>query len=300
MTGANSRTFRLYCAKHVLQEVLEHSERWAFECRVSHDAFLECWEREFLPLLRLVETRSLRELLSPKERERIDQLPDQDDAPSAMLALTIGAFFLTEDGDARFAVYGVDANSEERRRWLAPLMSGGDAAELWKFILTATAVPTLTMGGIWKLGRWLYERSPWTLGAAVASAMFLAMRISRENYRRIGEVFWQLSTYFVDGIIVPYNQSIERFNTMAPPIPSWADMVTTNERDAVLSRACLHQLARSRKSPMSARQLATELRTLGIGQGEKRVREILRRGNCFFEPYNGQWQLGRAIITAPE
>jgi predicted nucleic acid-binding protein len=218
MTGANSGTFRLYCAEHILQEVFEHSERWAFECHVAHDAFLECWERQFLPIFRLVRTRSLRKLLSPKERQRIDQLADQDDAPSAMLALTIGAFFLTEDRDARLAVYGVYANPEERRRWLAPLMSGGDAGELWKFILTATAIPTLAMSGIWKLGRWLNERSPWTLGAAFASATFLAARISRENYRRIGSVLWHLSTHFVDGVIVPYNQSVERFNAMAPLI----------------------------------------------------------------------------------
>jgi hypothetical protein len=33
-------------------------------------------------------------------------------------------------------------NAEERRKRLEPLMRGGDA-ELWKVILTATALPTL-------------------------------------------------------------------------------------------------------------------------------------------------------------
>jgi hypothetical protein len=51
---------------------------------------------------------------------------------------------------------------------------------------------------------------------------------------------------------------------------------------------------------MSARQLATELPNLGVGQGEKRIREVLRSSNCFFEPYKGQWQLGRAIVTVAE
>jgi hypothetical protein len=75
--------------------------------------------------------------------------------------------------------------------------------------------------------------------------------------------------------------------------------MNTDARDAVLMRACLHKLARSRKSPMTVRELAADLPTLGIGQGEQRIRQTLRRNKCFFEPYKGRWQLGSAIVVAP-
>jgi hypothetical protein len=297
MTGANTGTFRLFCANHVLEEVLEHGERWALEMGIPYNAYMECWNRYLLPHLRLVDTSDLRWLLSPNECGRIDGLRDPDDAPSAMLSLSLGAFYLTEDGPARLAVYGIDVNAEERRKWLEPLMRGGDAGELWKVILTATAVPTLGIRGLWKAGCWLYEKSPWALMATLGSGIFFATRAKPETYRRLGEVLAQAAIYFSDGIITPYNESIARFNRMAPNTPSWAELTRTNERDAVLARACLFRAARSRQSPISARQLASELPGLGIGQSEKRVRQMLRNNKSFFEPYKGRWQLGRAIVA---
>jgi hypothetical protein len=50
---------------------------------------------------------------------------------------------------------------------------------------------------------------------------------------------------------------------------------------------------------MTVRELAADLPTLGIGQGEQRIRQTLRRNKCFFEPYKGRWQLGSAIVVAP-
>jgi hypothetical protein len=191
MTGANTGTFRLFCASHVLEEMLGHGERWALEMGTPYSAYMECWNRYLLPHLRLVDTSDLRWLLSPNECERIDGLRDPDDAPSAMLSLALGAFYLTEDGPARLAVYGIDVNAEERRRWLEPLVRGGDAGELWKVILTAVAVPTLGIRGLWEAGCWLYEKSPWALMAALGSGIFFATRAKPETYRRFGEVLAQ-------------------------------------------------------------------------------------------------------------
>jgi predicted nucleic acid-binding protein len=84
LTGANTGTFRLYCAEHVLDEVREHAEEWASDLKIACDTYIKCWERHFLPNLRLVRTTALRRLLSPEERARIDALPDRDDVPSAM------------------------------------------------------------------------------------------------------------------------------------------------------------------------------------------------------------------------
>lgn len=299
MTGTNTGTFRLFCAAHVVEEVLEHGERWALEMGIPYDAYMECWNESLSPHLRLVDTIGLRALLSPEERKSIDALRDRDDTPSAMLSLVLGAFYLTEDGPARRAVYGVDVDADERRRWLAPLMSGGDAGELWKLILTAAAVPTVAIAGLWNLDRWLYGRSPWALAAVLGSAVLLAARTKPDNYRRFGAAMGQAATYFSDGVVGPYNESLARFNAMAPPMPSWNALTGTNDRDAVLTRACIHKLARSRKSPMSVRELRVELPNLGIGQGEQRVRQALRGNKCFFEPYRGRWQLGSAIVVTP-
>lgn len=106
MTGANTGTFRLFCAAHVVEEVREHSKRWAFEMGIPCNAYAECWNQNLLPHLRLVDTRGLRELLSPSEVERVDKLHDLDDTPSAMFALALGAFYLTETvpRDSRFTV----------------------------------------------------------------------------------------------------------------------------------------------------------------------------------------------------
>jgi hypothetical protein len=131
----------------------------------------------------------------------------------------------------------------------------------------------------------------------LGSGIFFATRAKPETYRRFGEVLAQAAIYFSDGIITPYNESIARFNQMAPNTPSWAELTRTNERYAVLARACLYRAARSRKSPISARQLASELPGLGIGQGEKRVRQMLRDNESFSEPYKGRWQLGHAIVA---
>lgn len=299
ITGANAGTFRIFCAAHVVQEVIEHGERWASEMGIPHVTFIDRWKREFLPCLRLVDTRDLEELLSPQEVQRVTRLSDPDDRPSVTLALALGAYFLTEDRAARLAVYVNDANAEERRRWLEPLMRGGDAGELWKLIIATMAIPTALVGGLWNLSKSLYEKSPWLLGTALGISIFFGARIKKENYRRLGGFVGEATTYFVESVINPYNECVARFNEVAPPIPSWTELLTSNARDTVLARACLQKLARSRKSPTSARKLAAELPSLGIGQAEKRVRETLRSRSCFFDPYQGQWQVGRAIVTAP-
>ena len=156
------------------------------------------------------------------------------------------------------AVYVNNANAEERRRWLEPLMRGGDAGELWKLIIATMAIPTLLVSGLWNLSKSLYEKSPWLLGTALGISILFGARIKKENYLRLGAFLGEASMYFVESVINPYNECIARFNEVAPPIPSSAELRTSNARDAVLARACLQKLARTRKSPMSARKLAAE------------------------------------------
>lgn len=299
LTGANTRTFRLYCAEHVLREVGEHAERWAFELRIAHDIYVHCWEQEFLPILRVVRTTDLGQLLSPEERARIDRLPDRDDVPSATLALCLGAFYLTEDAASHFAVYGKDADAEERRRWLEPLRCGGDAGELQKLMAITSAVPVLPIAGLWAFGRWLYGKSPWALAIAAGLGLLAASRVKRETYYSAGDFLGQALTYYVEGLLGPYYENVERFAQMAPATPSWDNLLGTNDRDSVLTRACLHALSRARKVPISATELASRLPSLGIGQNAQRVGKVLRNNRCFFEPYFRLWQVGEAIVREP-
>lgn len=299
LTGANTGTFRLYCAEHVLVEVARHAERWASEMKIAPDTYFRCWERDFLPHLRLVRTTNLRSLLSPEERGRIDALPDRDDIPSAMLALSLGAFYLTEDAHARFAAYGEEADAEELRRWLDPLRCGGNAGELQKLMVIASAVPVLTIAGLWTSGRWLYSKTPWALAIAAGLGLFAASRVKRETYRATGGVLGRALTYFVVGIIGPYNENMEQFAKMAPATPSWDALLRVNDRDSVLTRACLQTLARARKLPMSASELASRPPALGVGRSAQRIGKILRNNPCFFEPYFRLWQVGEAPVKAP-
>lgn len=52
---------------------------------------------------------------------------------------------------------------------------------------------------------------------------------------------------------------------------------------------------------MSARELAAELPSIGVGQGERLVRETMRTHGSFGQPYQGRWQVGRVapVVTTP-
>jgi predicted nucleic acid-binding protein len=300
LNGANSGTFRLFCAQHVLEEVAEHSERWASDCGIPYDVYSDCWSRHFLPAIRLVSTAELRRLLSLEERHRIDALHaiDPDDVPSATLALALGAFYVTEDADARFAVYGKEAKAAERNNWLDPLMCAGNAGELHKLVAIASAAPVAGIAGAWRLGRWLYEQSPWALAAAVGVALFSATRIKKETYHATGRAVGEGFMRFSDGVMLPYNENVQRFRAMLPDPPSDEELLADIDRDSVLMRTCLYRLARSRKSPMAVRDLANELPEVGVSTNVQRVGKMLHNNGCFFEPYRGLWQVGCAIVTA--
>jgi predicted nucleic acid-binding protein len=102
LNAANSGLLRLFVADHVLAEVVEHAGRMAQRAKVSTGAYLECWQKQYLPLLRLVEVRD--GLLGAAEQARVDLLAagpaamrDPDDVPTAVLTLQLGAVLLSTD-----------------------------------------------------------------------------------------------------------------------------------------------------------------------------------------------------------
>ena len=89
-----------------------------------------------LPLIRVVQIgEGHLAWLSPAELDRVRHLAepcqDPDDVPSAVLALLLEAFFLSEDVKPLRAVYG-HADLSGHREWVSILKAGGDVGQLGK------------------------------------------------------------------------------------------------------------------------------------------------------------------------
>jgi hypothetical protein len=301
LTATNARIFRIYCAPHVYDEVEEHAFEWARDMRLEPDAYLSAWRENYVPLVRRVGTDGMESLLSPTERRRIDRLRllrDVEDVPSAVLTLATGAFFVSEDGAPHETVYGRTLSATERRAWLPILHAGGDSAELGRLAAFTGAVPTFAIMGGAYVARRFWAFSPLLLLGVVVLAAVLATRVPRDHYRAGGQAILRTLSVLTTHVYQPQYEALERFRSALPPFPSWEDLVADLSRDAALARACLYRLARSRKSPIKARELADELPALGIGQAPQRVGKVLRRYECFFEPYRGIWQLGSPVRAA--
>jgi len=301
VNAANAGAIRLYAASHVVAEVAEHAKRWATESGdVQYGAFRRRWATEYLPLLRVVTDDTLPTLLDPAERCRVDRLAveDSDDVPSATLSLALGAFFLSGDGPALRAVYGADIDLERHAGWLDILKSGGDAGELDKLIFSAVTFPSAVGASLYGLVRRLVRSSPpWLLMLAGLGIGALGTRVSPETRKNLGSGLSEAAATFACAY-EDYHGALVRFGSAVPATPTWEDLARSTDGRRVLARACLHVLARAPTSPMSARELAGALPPLGIGQGEALVRQTLRSGGSFAQPYAGRWQLGQASAPA--
>jgi hypothetical protein len=145
----------------------------------------------------------------------------------------------------------------------------------------------------------LYTKSPPALAILAGLGILGLTAIKRETYHSIGTTLGKAAYLFADGVLKPYNENIERFRTMVPVTPSYEELLHTNNRDSILTRAILQTLAKSRNSPMNVRKLAHKLPPLGIGQSVQRIGKMLRKNECFVETHRGHWQVGRAIVRTP-
>lgn len=304
VTAANAGALRLYAASHVIEEVAEHAERWTWESGdVSLPSFWTRWNKEYLPLVRVVHDADLSEdLIDCDERMRLHRLAeaDPDDVPSVILALSLSAFFLSEDRRAVKAVYGDEVDLSLHRNWLTILRSSGDAGELAKVVFAAAMLPTAAIAGTVEAGQWISRKlSPWVLLPIGVSLMGLASRfVSKDRWTNLSAGMGELVLGFVH-LHDRYLREYERFRASAPPTPKWEELPRNIHRRALLQRACMHALARSADGCTSAATLASTLPALGVGQGEALVRETLRSGGCFHQPYFGHWQLGHSAMGVP-
>jgi predicted nucleic acid-binding protein len=296
VTAANAGLLRLFCAQHVVDEVVEHSAEWATGSDVSHALLLRRWLLEYLPVIRVIPFDDfLRELLDPDEAARIRELSvvDPDDVPSATMALLLEAFYLSNDTAALTAVYGRNADLAEHRKWLEVLKAGGDAGELGRmFHLTVNFAGLLGSGVTSAVRRLVMAAGPWSLVPLGLVAVLVMVRASPETKQRFKTAAGAVGAYLLQ-MYAAYQQALLRFQRVVPAVPSWEALGRTTAPGSVLLRACLHTLARSPMSDRSAAEVARLLPVLGVPQGESKVRQTLRAHSSFREVWRGRWQVGQ-------
>ena len=80
-----------------------------------------------------------------------------------------------------------------------------------------------------------------------------------------------------------------RFRRVQAPAPTVQALLEGGDASRVLERAVLRELARSRRSDLSAAEIARLLRSLPVSHGEARVREVLRSQPTAREVSRGRW-----------
>jgi hypothetical protein len=298
VTAANAGLLRLFCAEHVYREVIEHSGEWTATGPVTRDDFLRRWLLEYLPLIRLVPVgEGHLAWLGPAELARVRHLAqpgqDPDDVPSAVLALLLEAFFLSEDGKPLRAVYG-DADLCGHREWVSILKAGGDAGQLGKTFTLAVNLTALAGHGVASGARRIAAAtSPWLLVVAGLGAAWWYLNRPASTRQRVASIAKSILACAL-GAAIAYQEVQDQFTSAAPRNPDWASLAADLPPAAVLGRACLHTLARSPRCDRSAAELTAELPYLGVAQGEAKVRQILRDAGPFTEVWRGRWQAGHA------
>ena len=298
VTAANAGLIRLFCARHVHDEVIEHSGDWTATGPVTRDDFLRAWLLDYLPLIRVVPIGDEHlAWLSPDEQARVGHLAqpgqDPDDVPSAVLALLLKAFFLSRDRKPLRAVYG-DEDLSGHQAWVDILKAGGDAGQLGKTLTLAANLTALAGQGMVSGARRIAAAtSPWVLIAAGLGAAWWYSNRPPGTRQQVTSVAKSVLAGAVSAVAV-YQEVQGRFTSAAPKTPGWQSLASDLSPGAVLERACLHTLARSPGSDRSAAELTAELPRLSVAQGEAKVRQVLRNGGPFAEIWRGRWQAGHA------
>ena len=298
VTATNAGFLRMFCAEHVIEEVNEHSQRWAREGGIDGALFLDRWQGEYLPLLRCVDVPS--GLLTESEAGEIARLEriDPDDVPSATLARLLGAFYLSEDKTALEAVYGPELDFKIHHAWVDAIRYGSNSAQIAGVSQTALIVPAILGEGLFGAGRFLYSKSPWLFVGTIlviGGFGYLAWRSEQDKVKgalasladgllAIGETVTAFRNYAL--------RCQDAFLRVFPIVPNWQDMLGSLDGDQVLVRHCLHSLAREPRGHLSAAEMHEGIPFYVKGQ-QNTVRKALREYPCFQEVRRGRWQVGR-------
>ena len=300
VNAANEQFIRAFCARHVVEEVLEHSAKWAEASPMSVpvEAFRTRFFGEYLPVLRVVPDDGIPHgWLSREEAARLAQLvrKDADDVPSAMLALALRGLYVSKDGPALEAVYGDTWQLAAQRQWLDLLKASGDAGQLRRMLFSAGAGAQLVGYGAVAVARSSYEAlGPPSLicgGALVWAAQRWIRQPSamafRATVRRAGKVLGEAVTLM--------EARRRELDGALPPPPEWEPGEAP--ADALVGRGVLQRLAREPSGEASAHEL-TEKLAVSMVCDDRHLRGLLRTATCFREVDRGRWQVGMAMCRA--
>ncbi len=296
ITVANQQLIRPFCSQHVVDEIVEHVEAWSVSARRSVPVadFLRRWHTEYLPVLRVVPDDAIPDAwLTPNERARIDTLAikDTDDIPSVKLALAIRGLYVSKDGPAVAAVYGVGTDLIDRERWLDHLKAGGDAGELARMVHGAHMVAGITGMGAFKAAQSAYDTlGPLGLLFAGSVGYLLWDWIKQPERQGLRSALSDIFAFVME-IEMQRDAQQEVFDSALPRVPSWSTLAATNPSESVVGRAALYTLAREATAHISAHELTEALR-MRVPCSEANVRHLLRTTPCFTEVYRGRWQVG--------
>jgi hypothetical protein len=304
VTAANVGALRLYLASHVAAEMAEHGERWASEAELCPEEFMACWRRDYLPLARVVADQDLSiDLLDASERGRVERLveADSDDVPSAILALCLGAFFLSHDRAALEAVYGEGIDIEAHREWLGILRSSGDAGELGKLVLVSAITPTALVAGAVESGRWISRHvSPWAfLALIIGGAWFAYERVPSETWRQLRSGLGTGILAFGD-LYFRYLEAHRTFALASAPAPDWSELADCLPTEALAIRASMLDLVTGPSGTRSSKKLSDDaLARFGVEVVPTMLERYLADAGCFRALGSGLWQLGHPAGALP-
>jgi predicted nucleic acid-binding protein len=304
VSAANSGLVRLFSAGHVLDDLEDHYQDWCLEAGVDEEEFVTVFFANYAPLLRAVADIP-DGLVSNEEQSRIEVLRqrDPDDIPSVTLPLLLGAFYMSEDVNPNEAVFGSRRSGDDLRAWREVLCAGGDAGLLVSTMNGAGTSVALVGRGLWTIFDRLTRTFPtWArvliAGLLAAGLGFGYRHLSEVRRQSIGNVAMHVGRA-VAALSYEHSAALDRLRKAEPTVPTWEKLSTQRLPEHVLTRACLHTLARSRWSDRSAADLCDQLPLLPVPQGEAKVREVLRSTPCMTEVYRGRWQLGEALVREP-
>jgi predicted nucleic acid-binding protein len=296
VTCAIEDFLRPFAAPHVMEEVEEHSLEWSRRARIDPGLFREVWQGTYLPILRVAEPDP--RLLTAEERDRIETLraKDSDDIPSVTLALLLRAPYISTDGPASSAVYGIDLMNRSRSQMRQLLSEGGTHGHLVQLAGAGTAGTALVGAGLFKLAaRWP------VIALTAAGAAAMAGYSNRGRWKESVTGVAQGVARALGAAVAVSQEAYAIFDAETPLTASWEEMARQLPRRTLVARAAIHELARYGPGHLSAQDLAARLPRQVGGVSDRTVRAELRRmaPDLVAEVFQGRWQVGRPWIMPP-
>jgi hypothetical protein len=188
-------------------------------------------------------------------------------------------------------------------QWLGQLRAVGNLGPLGRLIESLNALMGLAVTSTVRAGAHAGRRIPWpwlVVGALAAAGAFRFAVSAEIRAKVISALGTGLATAAITSttLSTAHAEAQEQFAALDPEQANWDTVTEVRGSQATLTRACLHQLARSPQSDLNAIELAEPLRQVpgSFPRGTAKVRSALRATAAFTEPRRGRFQVGRPAI----